>query len=282
MIAIPGASRRRGTVGDRAAAAASSERRRPSSTGSSSRRSRAAGGRAGARGIDPLVVAAAAAAPLVADAPMRSRLRRARAGARRPSSRCARDRAPLPAPVRVEAPTQHRLDPLASSRPAALPDLQERGRGDHASRCATARRPTALSRRGARAGEGGAPVRRALAQRQVVLAAVTLLAIAVSLRRHRAPRPQGRRRAPAGRSAPTRRSSPRAGPGRSGRRRRAGSWSLRGRSGSRARSFRAAPACTSTTGRVTSSPRSSAGPRRRRAPSSRSRRRSRAGFGSRA
>ncbi len=62
-------------------------------------------------GIDPLVVAAAAAAPLVAGTPIS-----APEPLRRRRCRCARStRAPLPAPVRVEAPTQHRLDPLASS-----------------------------------------------------------------------------------------------------------------------------------------------------------------------
>ena len=60
-------------------------------------------------GIDPLVVAAAAAAPLVAGTPMSAPEPSAPVPVRPVT------RAPLPAPVRVEAPTQHRLDPLASS-----------------------------------------------------------------------------------------------------------------------------------------------------------------------
>lgn len=65
----------------------------------------------GHEGIDPLVVAAAAAAPLIAGTPISAPEPSV------PESVPARPviRAPLPAPVRVDAPTQHRLDPLASS-----------------------------------------------------------------------------------------------------------------------------------------------------------------------
>jgi hypothetical protein len=57
------------------------------------------------------VAAAAAAAPLVAGTPMSA----PEPAAPEPVPVRPVIRAPLPAPVRLEAPTQHRLDPLASS-----------------------------------------------------------------------------------------------------------------------------------------------------------------------
>ncbi len=72
-------------------------------------------------GIDPLVVAAAVAAPLIADAPMAVPEPAAPEPEPEPAAAPVPEpvrpvtRAPLPTPVRVDAPTQHRIDPLSSS-----------------------------------------------------------------------------------------------------------------------------------------------------------------------
>ena len=80
--------------------------------------------------IDPFGLAvAAAAAPLIADTPISAPGPSAPEPEAEHAPMPARPviRAPLPTPVRVEAPTRHRIDPLGVVRATAVPDLQGGG-----------------------------------------------------------------------------------------------------------------------------------------------------------